>query len=223
MTFITSATDQSYDSLENLYTKPTHSVGYQLKVAALALFLFVSSMNAQAYNTQAQVLNDTKPRVEFATSFNVNMQFDSVMIGGEDIRLSYKDYSLIVRELSAAWQRQQMYSLLLDSFKINFDEGQTDIGQFIGVFQTIARELSQLKINEAFVDVSRKRDMIDFNLNMADGLFLSVAKTTSEESDEVMFTIARNHQTLVIDEMPLRDLITKLNNVLTQMKSISRS
>lgn len=223
MTFITSATDQSYDSLENLYTKPTHSLGYQLKVAALALFLFVSSMNAQAYNTQAQVLNDTKPRVELATSFNVNMQFDSVMFGGEDIKMSYKDYRLIVRELSAAWQRQQMYSLLLESFKINFDEGRTDIGHFIGVFQTIARELSQLKIKDVFVDVSRKKDMIDFNLNMADGLFLSVAKTTSEESDEVMFTIARNHQTLVIDEMPLRDLMAKLNNVLTQMKSISRS
>lgn len=223
MTFITSTTDQSYDSLDTLYTKPTHSIGYQLKVAALALFLFVSSMNAQAYNTQTQKFNGAKPKIELATSYDISLQFDSAMIGSDNIKLSYEDYSLIVRELSAVWQRQQMYSLLLDSFKINFDEGQSDIGHFIGVFQLMARELSQLKIKEAFVDVSRKKDMIDFNLNMVDGLFLSVAKMISDESDDVMFTIARNHQTLVIDEMPLRELMKKLNKVMAQLKNFSRS
>lgn len=221
MDFTTSAIDQSYDSLENLYTKPAISLSYQLKVAALALFLFVSSMNAQAYDSSNHPDIVCKPQTELVDYNKVPMV--SMQLSDVEVKLGREEYRLIVREMSDIWQRQLTYEMLLNSFKANFEEDKSDIGHFIGLFQTIANELSQLMIKDSFVDVSRKKDMIDFNLNMTDGLFLSVAKMNSEKSDNVMFTIARNQQTLVIDEMPLGELMKKLNKVEAQMKNISRS
>ena len=95
-----------------------------------------------------------------------------------------------------------------------------DIGDFMSLFKTMAGPLSQLTIKDAFVDVSRKKGMIDFNLNLEKGIFLSVAKRTDEISDDVMFTIARNHETLVIDEMPISELMPKVSEIIMELKAL---
>ena len=90
----------------------------------------------------------------------------------------------------------------------------------MSLFKTMAGPLSQLTIKDAFVDVSRKKGMIDFNLNLEKGIFLSVAKRTDEISDDVMFTIARNHETLVIDEMPISELMPKVSEIIMELKAL---
>jgi len=127
---------------------------------------------------------------------------------------------VLVRENPLPWQRKVSARKLQDSFYENFDDNQDDIDRFLPMFKAMSRELSRLPIEEVFVDVSRKKGMIDFNLSMQEGVFLSVAKTLDEKSDNVMFSIARNHNTLVIDEMPLRGLMKKVVNVVAQLKTL---
>lgn len=108
---------------------------------------------------------------------------------------------------------------MVESFLNNFDEGQCDIERFNPLFYKVADKLNCLKIEYAFVDVSRKRGVIDFNLYLEEGIFLSVAKEIDEPSDDVMFTIVRNYKTIAIGEMPLDDLITKVKSIITKLKS----
>lgn len=114
-------------------------------------------------------------------------------------------------------QHQETFVSLFKSFSENFDNGQQDIGEFMPMFKTMAGPLSQLTIKDAFVDVNRKKGMIDFNLYLEKGIFLSVAKCIAEMSDDVMFTIARNHKTLVIGEMPLSELMHNVSEIVMEL------
>ena len=120
---------------------------------------------------------------------------------------------------------QQFESLtkLYESFYENFEDYQDDINHFQPLFIKMSNELKRLKIDETFVDVSRKKNMIDFNLNLEEGLFLSVASSVDNTTDEVMFSVARNHKTLVIDMMPLKEVVDRTVEVLSDLKNVTRS
>ena len=112
-------------------------------------------------------------------------------------------------------EQKKMYDRLLSSFEQNFDISSTDKEHFMETFNVLADALCVLNIEDIFVDVGRKIDIIDFNLTLSRGLFLSVAKHTYNDTDEVMFSIAREHKTLIIDEIPLPDLIVNLKKIST--------
>ena len=117
-------------------------------------------------------------------------------------------------------KHKQTFDRLFNSFEQNFDVNSTDKEHFMPVFECLADALCVLEIKDIFVDVSRKQDLIDFNLTLENGLFLSVAKNVFQKSDDVMFAIARNSKTLVIDEMPLAELMKKLNEIIIEYGEI---
>jgi len=221
MDYFVSTTDASINSLENLYTAPVKSVGYKLKVAALALFLIVSSMNKEAYGAESHSRQENQHTTEFVELWRD--PFPATQLSGVEVTLDRTIYKIYASHASKFWQRQESLDKLRESFYANFNKGETDIDSFSPLFKTMANELSALKIDYSFVDVSRKKGMIDFNLNLEEGVFLSVAKHIVDQTDDVMFTIARNHKTIVIDEMPLRELMNKVTNVMTQLKTVGQS
>ena len=99
---------------------------------------------------------------------------------------------------------------LILSFNENFKNNSNDIGDFSKTFDFLSKEISNLEFDSCFVDVGRKRRLIDINLYLKNGYFVSIAKEIDETSEDVMFSIAKNHKTLVIDIMPLKELINKL-------------
>lgn len=219
MAFTVATDETKFDNLENLYTAPASTIGHKIKVTALALFLVVTSIDAQTDEMgkfQAKIGNS--PRIEM---FEKPLFANSLLGSAITVSIKQTDYTVLVRENPLPWQRKVAARKLQDSFYENFDDNQDDIDRFLPLFKAVSRELSRLPIEDVFVDVSRKRGMIDFNLNMQEGVFLSVAKTVDETSDNVMFSIARNHNTLVIDEMPLRELMRKVVNVVAQLKTLS--
>ena len=117
-------------------------------------------------------------------------------------------------------KHKQTFDRLFNSFEQNFDVYSTDKEHFMPVFECLANALCVLEIKDIFVDVSRKQDLIDFNLTLENGLFLSVAENVFQKSDDVMFAIARNSKTLVIDEMPLAELMKKLNEIIIEYGEI---
>lgn len=220
MNYIVSTTDVMFDSLENLYNAPVKAVGYKRKVAAFTLFLIVSSMNEEAYGAEWNTHQGSQQTTGFVES--LKREVPCVQLSGVELKLNNTTYKLFARDVSTVWQRQESLNILRESFFANFDEGQTDIDRFSSLFKNLANELSKLKIKYAFIDVSRNKGMIDFNLNLDEDIFLSVAKELNETTGNVMFTIARNHKTIAIDEMPIRELVKKVNAVISQLKSVSR-
>ena len=112
------------------------------------------------------------------------------------------------------------FDKLYNSFIENFKNGENDIERFQELFEKVSGELSKLNILDAFVDVSRKKDLIDFNLNLEEGLFLSVASNVNNTTDDVMFSVARNHKTLVIDIMRLNEIINRINIIIEGLKNV---
>lgn len=220
MAFTVATDETKFDSLDNLYSAPVSTIGHKIRVTALALFLVVTSIDAQADDMgKFQVKRiDNSPLIEKVEKGF----FSNSFLSDSDITVSINQigFTVLVRENPLPWQRKVSARKLQDSFYENFDDNQDDIDRFLPMFKAMSRELSRLPIEEVFVDVSRKKGMIDFNLNMQEGVFLSVAKTLDETSDNVMFSIARNHNTLVIDEMPLRGLMKKVVNVVAQLKTL---
>lgn len=221
MDFTVSTVDASFDSIENLYTAPVKTVGRRVRVATLAFCLIVSAMNDETYGAEHYSTNggqETTVLTDFGRHFYPNTQYTDV-----PIKLNKEVLKVQARPVSASWQRLERMDKLRESFYANFDEKQSDIDRFAPMFKEMANKLSVLKIDYSFVDVSRKKSMIDFNLNLEEGIFLSVAKSIEESSEDVMFTIARNQKILVIDEMPLSDLVGRVVNVTKQLKSVELS
>ncbi len=209
--YTTIASDSGFGSLSQLYNAPRRKIGYELKVAGLAIILFVTPISAGAYKSNLDDDHFRKSQMEFYERSHYN--FQRITVGQEIVNVKVQP--------TAAWlQRQETFGSLFESFSENFGKGQQDIGDFMSLFKSMAGPLSQLTIKDAFVDVSRKRGMIDFNLNLEKGIFLSVAKRIDETSDDVMFSIARNHETLVIDEMPMSELMPKVSEIMMELKAL---
>ena len=212
MQFTITAADTSYNSLESLYTAPIRVISRKVKVAALAFLLFVGSVDAGAIESKTFVESDVKAQVEisdFRSPLFSESQFSDL-----EVVLKQNDLKVFARMLTAFQQRKESMDILCKSFVENFDDGQTDVERFAPVFKTMSAQLCQLKIVDAFVDVSRKKDLIDFNLNLKNGYFLSVAKKLSETDNNVMYAIAKEQQTLADDEMPLADLIREVKELI---------
>ena len=211
MQFTITAADVSYNSIESLYTAPIRAISRKIKVATLAFLLFVGSMDTGAIESKTYIESDVKAQVEIS-DFR-NLLSNESMFSDLEVVLKQNDVKVFARMLAVFQQRKESMDILCKSFVENFDDGQTDIERFSPLFKTMSAQLCELKIDDAFVDVSRKRDLIDFNLNLENGYFLSVAKTLSETDNSVMFAIAKDQQTLVVDEMPLADLIREVKEI----------
>lgn len=206
MDFSTTTGVSTFDRLESLYVAPAKVLMNKIRIGALALFLLVASMQAEAFTPSQGEHNTLINKMEYPSSQSIDFSDVNVKVGEQLFRLVVRDSDLLK-------QRYEMYGKLLDSFHENFEEGQQDVERFMPLFKSMAVQLCQLKLEDTFVDVSRKKGIIDFNLNLEKGFFLSVAKSIEEVSDNVLFAIAKEQQTLVIDEMPLLELMREVRMI----------
>lgn len=202
---------QEYGNLQSLYSEPQRSNSYKLKVARLALILFVTPIALGSFNVNSITKPDSISQIKLTDRSYSSIQHFFLGAGSISVPIS---------SCSAWWQRGETNRLLYKSFYDNFSNGQPDIFVFMPLFKELAGQLCQLTIKDVFVDVSHKKRLIDFNLNLEKDIFLSVAKRTDEFSDDVMFSIARNHQTLVIGEMPLGQLMQKVKDIIMELNAI---
>ena len=120
-------------------------------------------------------------------------------------------------------KEKKTYDWLMNSFEQNFVDDSSDKEHFLPAFCVVSERLCTLDICDAFVDVGRKKDLVDFNLVLPDNIFLVITKYIYKETDDVMFAIARNHKTLVIDERPLEEVIQNVQKVLKEIKNIDKT
>ncbi len=205
--------EQSFSCLEELYTPPETSIRQKIQIAACALFLYMLPMNPIPYS--AQVDNAAINAMQQTEWLKEN--------NGILVSFNQEDYCVVVKDVASDWQQKDVYKKLYDSFWANFDGIMNDNSErFFTVFQNMAHQLCKLQIKDVFVDVGIRKSLIDFNLLLEDGLFLSVARHLYEETDDVMFTIDRNERTLVIDVMPLKELMDKVLQIEAELKAVKQ-
>lgn len=209
-----SSTD-NWANLEDLYNIPVKIIR-KIKVAGIAIFLSFTSLNANATDNNYNSDIDTRTKTEF-----IDANYNAVIKDGL-FTVNLSDYKLTALMTSVVTQQLESLTKLYESFFENFEDDQGDIELFQPLFIKMSNELKRLKIDEPFVDVSRKKNMIDFNLNLEEGLFLSVASEVDNTTDEVMYSVARNHKTLVIDMMPLKEVVDRVVEVLSELKNVAR-
>jgi len=116
------------------------------------------------------------------------------------------------------------YDKLYESFAKNFDGGEID-GEYLAVFEKIASKISRLEILDCVIDVGKKKRMIDFNVHLPNGIFISVCRyldSTGQvyelegggevvvDDETVFYSIEREERTLSIGIIHLDEFIGKM-------------
>ena len=100
------------------------------------------------------------------------------------------------------------YEKLLESFKSNFENDESQMIHFQPWFEKIASKISSWDFEDCFVDVGKVRGIIDFNICFKNGLWMSIEKVICDDSNEIFFAMAKNHRTFIIDKADLDELIS---------------
>lgn len=101
------------------------------------------------------------------------------------------------------------YNKLLLSFQNNVAE-QNDIYR---QFKLLANKLCQIPSKEVLVQYNGYDESLDVQMVLMDGVELSVSQFVNETSELVDFTISNNNRLLVCGEMPVYELLEKINDM----------
>lgn len=117
------------------------------------------------------------------------------------------------------------YDKFYNSFKQNFGDGEEIGDDFLNVFEKIARQLDRLEVLDCIIDVGKKKRMIDFNVYLPNGIFISVCRyldSTGQvyelegggevvvDDETVFYSIDRDERTLSIGIIHLDEFIRKM-------------
>lgn len=108
--------------------------------------------------------------------------------------------------------KQHQRKLLDDSFDESYRTGKYS-EEFKKLYEKMAPLISELDFDDCIVDLSISRQRVDFNLFYSNGLFVSVAKPIDLEEDVYYFSVSKNKEKLVINQMEPHDLVSRLKNV----------
>lgn len=186
----------SLDKIKNVINKASVTIG--------KIVVDVFGFTVNNYLDAFQSKNDT---------LEVNKLIPTSCDITEKIKNTTSPFDLVIpqSEVNAFSNRQKM---LDDSFEAAFNDEKADYEMFFPTFEQLKASVRKLDFKGCFVDVSRSRERVNFNLSFNGGLFVSLAKTVdSTESNDVMFSISRNKRKIIISQMDVDELIEKIKDV----------
>ena len=105
---------------------------------------------------------------------------------------------------------------LYESFSESYKTGKY-IKKFKDIYLKMVKGISTLAFTDCFVDLSNKRNRVDFNLSFDNNINISVARSTDSNDDMDMFSVSRNKETIVISTMKHNELIKKLKEIVPSL------
>lgn len=105
---------------------------------------------------------------------------------------------------------------LYESFSESYKTGKY-IKKFKDTFLKMVEDISTLAFTDCFVNLSNKRNRVDFNLSFDSNMFISVARSTDSNDDMDMFSVSRNKKKIVISIMKHNELIKKLKEIVPSL------
>ena len=124
-------------------------------------------------------------------------------------------------------QEKETYGKFCESYKKSVAEAGIEFGnlEFLRVFVKIAWKLRKLEIIDCFVDVGKKKRIVDFNILLPNDMFISVCRyldSTGQvyelegggevvvDDETVFYSIERKEKTLSIGIIHLDEFIEKM-------------
>lgn len=86
------------------------------------------------------------------------------------------------------------------------------------LFQKMADDLKVLPVESEHVDIGRQDGTVTFYLYLGKNLLLTVSKAVSQLiTDDVMFSVSLNKKVMVVDRMPITELLTCIENTYSEL------
>ena len=101
----------------------------------------------------------------------------------------------------------EVYRKMLSSYYESVGEDVSERKKYREAFDELAKGLCSLPVKSVFVDIGKRHSILDFNMDLGNGLSLSVAKPNCEDIDGVMYAVSVDHKILKISIAPLGDVI----------------
>lgn len=111
-------------------------------------------------------------------------------------------------------KRGRSYEKIYRSFKSNFLNDPKEEPKWTRVFEMLVKEVENLEIKDVFVDVGRKRGVIDMSLCLPSGIGVSLSKELGDHSDSFMYAFSKDHHVLSIGATWRLDLRRRLKKFL---------
>ncbi len=127
------------------------------------------------------------------------------------------------------------YNKLYESFKKNYESDEDAKGEFFTAFVKVAKKLAKLEIDDCFVDVGKRKRVIDFNIHLPHRIFISVCRYLDSngetyELDEggkavvddntVFYKVDRDERTLSIGIIRIGEFVKKIREIEHELDEI---
>lgn len=106
-------------------------------------------------------------------------------------------------------KQAERIAMLDKSFSDIFDTGKYR-EEFRKAYLSMYKDISELDFSECIVELSNKRDRIDFNLFYKNGLYISIARPVDATDNVDFFSVSHNKKKLVINAMNHDELMKTL-------------
>lgn len=183
--------DSSYHVQENK--------GRKMQVASLGLLLLMAVAPTDGFSAQSNV--------------SVFDSHDSQQVVGHKVNMEQKCLTVPVCKNI---REKSNYDRLLRTFSRHFSSSNVD-SSYLTTFDEVANVVKSLYIDKLYVDINRRKGLVDFTLNLGNHIVLSIGKKINESSVLVMFTLSYKGELLVADVMSLTDLLSKISNIQTSL------
>lgn len=182
--------------------QPSKSGNYKAAIGGVALML-VSANPAPAFALSA------------AGAFSTHMDSVRINISGSKVNMNRQ---CLVLPLRLDLRINKNYDTLYRSYCKHFDDDVKEADKYFGMFQNIANSLKGLYIKKAFVDVDKRKGLLDFSINLGNHVVLTIGKSIESVTDDyVMFTLSYHGELEVADTLPLDELIKRVDNIQTEL------
>ncbi len=112
--------------------------------------------------------------------------------------------------------KRARYKMLEAAFKKNLEAEWRETppveSDFRKLFDEMAPTLAKIKFNECFVDISVRRQWLDFKLFCPDELKITACRVVDHEDDSVMYSVSHHNTTLMIDHNHTLDSLVEAAN-----------
>ena len=100
--------------------------------------------------------------------------------------------------------------------KNNMSEVEREL--YIPLFKQMAEKLKVLPVENEHVTIGRQDGTVTFYLYLGKNLLLSVSKAISQiATDDVMFSVSLNKKVVVVDRLPVDELITRIEKTYSEL------
>lgn len=178
--------------------QPSKSGNYKVAIGGVALML-VSANPAPTF-----ALGTAAPSFSHMNSGRVNM---------EGVKVDMNQQCLVL-PLRSDLRINKNYDTLSEYFYKYFGEDKKESEKYFPVFQEIANSIKGLYIKKSFVDINKKKGLVDFSINLGNHVVLTIGKSIETLTDDyVMFTLSYQGDLEVADTLPLTELIKRVDNI----------